>query len=206
MDPNSTDWMTVQCRTHLMEGRRLDDWILVSQELSRRYSDASLLKTTIVLKAIEEIERTHRKATEIAELDIENYDLDRIQYYEKKLNIGFYVPATGSSSDSGTELHASRSAGAEAGTLPGAYALPGVRSFAVGAQRVSASSTPLPIRALSIADVPDLYQTAVSIKPPLNTIDQSATISAEPDQENLVPGTTESSGVRKRRSSARLEK
>ncbi|GEP01727.1 DDE-type integrase/transposase/recombinase [Methylobacterium haplocladii] len=208
LDPDSVGFITVPCRTRFMEGRRLDDWIQASEELSRRYEDVAQMRLPIILKTIEEIQRTHRRAVEIADLKGIEYDCDRIEHYEGKLSIGFAVPASedfpGLASVMPTALPSQSS---RTGTLPSTFALPGSLSFAVGASRVVAGSSSVPaLRPTSAADVPAADLPTGSTPIPPCVPDRSAAPEAEEARSAPVPDATEPAGPRRRRTTVKLEK
>lgn len=208
LDPDSVGFITVPCRTRFMEGRRLDDWIQTSEELSRRYEDVAQMRLPIILATIEEIERMHRNAVEIADLKGVVYDSDLIKHYESKLRIGFSVPA----SEDFAALAASTSSGlpsqsSRAGTLPSSFAMPRSRSFAVGHSRVVADASPFSaVRPTSAIDDP-ASDRPVAIPPTTHCApERSADPEAEEARSALIPNATEPAAPRQRRTTVKLEK
>lgn len=208
LDPDSIDWKTVRCRTRFMEGRRLDDWILASQEISRRYDNVAQMRLPIILKTIEEIERTHRNAVEIADLKGIEYDSSSIKYYEDKLSIGFSVPATEEIREYDVAaLQVLPSQSSPTGTVPTSFVFPVSRSFPVGASRVVGGSSPVPsVRPTSAADVPVAGRPDVSTTITPRLLDRSAAPEADEVRSAPVPDATEPAGQRRRRTSVKLEK
>ncbi|MCJ2140071.1 hypothetical protein [Methylobacterium sp. E-066] len=208
LDPDSIEWKTVRCRTKFMEGRRLDDWILAAGELSRIYDNVAQMRLPIILKTIEEIEMTHRNAVEIAEIEGVEYDSDLIKHYEDKLSIGFSVPPTEEVSEydvATPQIYPSQSS--PTGTLPTSFAFSVRRSFAVGASRVVAGSSPLPsVRSTSAAAVPVADRPAVSTPSTPSVPDRSAAPEADEAKSASVPDATEPAGHRRRRTAVKLER
>ena len=208
LDPDSIDWKTVRCRTRFMEGRRLDDWILASEELSCRYDNVAQMRLPIILKTIEEIERTHRNAVEIADINGVEYDSDSIKYHENKLSIGFSVPTTEEIPEYDvTAPQVLLSQSSPTGTVPTSFVFPVSRSFPVGASRVVAGSSPVPsVRPTSAADVPVADRPDVSTTISAHVLDRSATPEADEVRSAPIPDATEPAGQRRRRTSVKLER
>lgn len=208
LDPNSVGFITVPCRTRFMEGRRLDDWIHASEELSRRYDDVAQMRLPIILKTIEEIERTHRSAVEIADLKGVAYDSDLIRHYESKLSIGFSIPASEDSPGFASAVpNRSPPQSSRAGTLPSTIGLVGSRSFAVGPSRVVTGSSPLSsMRSTSAVDdtASDHSVAALPVDP--GVPERSAVPEAEEGPSRHGPHATEPCGPRRRRTAVKLQK
>lgn len=208
VDPDSMDFMTVPCRTHFMEGRRLDDWLQASDELSRNYEDVAQLRLPIVLKAIEQIEKTHRSAVEIADLKGVVHDSNLIEYYEGKLGIGFSIPASDHclvASAAPTNGLPSRSS--PTGTLPSSFVPPGSRSFAVGPSRVFAGSPTFPSVHLTSA-TDDTGSDSPVAAPSITPCVPERSADPETEEARIAPAldATEPAGPRRRRTTAKLEK
>lgn len=172
------------------------------------HDNVAQMRLPIILKTIEEIERTHRNAVEIADLKGIEYDSSSIKYYEDKLSIGFSVPATEEIREYDVAaLQVLPSQSSPTGTVPTSFVFPVSRSFPVGASRVVGGSSPVPsVRPTSAADVPVAGRPDVSTTITPRLLDRSAAPEADEVRSAPVPDATEPAGQRRRRTSVKLEK